>query len=204
MPERVSGRSGPPSGGRVSGTPAACVSIAVAAAYRGDGAPRPQSLLRRVSPVARARSVGPFARCPVGMLPQHDRCRHAPRSRPGPAPLRTRVARLVARQVRGARRRLGGIDGRRGSPVRRGGDARGWLAGVDDHGRLLRAEVRADLARLRLVRPADRPIGPWRALARSAMVCLVVPAAVVGADRRGLDDIVLDTVVVNRAEGREA
>jgi hypothetical protein len=30
----------------------------------------------------------------------------------------------------------------------------------------------------------------------------VVPAVVVGAERRGLDDLVLGTVVVNRAEGR--
>ena len=43
-----------------------------------------------------------------------------------------------------------------------------------------------------------RPIGWGRALARSAMVALVVPAVVVGADRRGLDDLALGTVVVRR------
>jgi len=46
------------------------------------------------------------------------------------------------------------------------------------------------------------PIGLWRAIARAVMVGLVVPAVVVGAERRGLDDLVLGTVVVNRAEGR--
>ncbi|QIK72875.1 RDD family protein [Propioniciclava coleopterorum] len=42
------------------------------------------------------------------------------------------------------------------------------------------------------------PVGLWRAVVRSAMVCLVLPAVVVGPDRRGLDDLALGTVVVNR------
>ncbi len=57
-------------------------------------------------------------------------------------------------------------------------------------------------ARVAVVRVEGGPIGLWRAIARAVMVGLVVPAVVVGAERRGLDDLVLGTVVVNRAEGR--
>jgi hypothetical protein len=60
------------------------------------------------------------------------------------------------------------------------------------------------LARIAVVRVGGGPIGWWRALARSVMVGLVVPAVVVGAERRGLDDLVLGTVVVNRVDGRTA
>jgi hypothetical protein len=60
------------------------------------------------------------------------------------------------------------------------------------------------LARIAVVRVSGGPIGWWRALARSIMVGLVVPAVVVGAERRGLDDLVLGTVVVNRVDGRTA
>ncbi|MGV8848659.1 MAG: RDD family protein [Propionibacteriaceae bacterium] len=60
------------------------------------------------------------------------------------------------------------------------------------------------LARIAVVRVDGGPIGWWRALARSVMVGLVVPAVVVGAERRGLDDLVLGTVVVNRVDGRTA
>ena len=60
------------------------------------------------------------------------------------------------------------------------------------------------IARVAVVRVGGGPIGWWRALARSVMVGLVIPAVVVGAERRGLDDLVLGTVVVNRADGRTA
>jgi uncharacterized RDD family membrane protein YckC len=60
------------------------------------------------------------------------------------------------------------------------------------------------LARVAVVRVEGGPIGPWRAIVRAVMVGLVVPAVVVGAERRGLDDLVLGTVVVNRTEGRTA
>lgn len=43
-----------------------------------------------------------------------------------------------------------------------------------------------------------RPIGWWRAIVRSALVCLVLPALIVGAERRALTDLLLGTVVVNR------
>ena len=55
------------------------------------------------------------------------------------------------------------------------------------------------VARLAVVRlDGLGPIGWWRAAARTAMKCLVIPALVIGAERRGLDDLVLGTVVVNR------
>ncbi len=52
--------------------------------------------------------------------------------------------------------------------------------------------------RIGVTRLDGRPLGWWRALARAALVCLVVPAVVIGAERRGLNDLVLGTVVVNR------
>lgn len=60
------------------------------------------------------------------------------------------------------------------------------------------------LARVAVVRVGGGPLGPWRSLARAVMVGVVVPAVVIGSDRRGLDDLVLGTVVVNRTEGRTA
>ena len=49
-----------------------------------------------------------------------------------------------------------------------------------------------------VVRVGGERIGWARAVARAALVCLVIPAVVVGADRRGLDDLLLGTVVVRR------
>lgn len=60
------------------------------------------------------------------------------------------------------------------------------------------------LARVAVVRVVGGAIGPWRAITRALMVGVVVPAVVVGAERRGLDDLVLGTVVVNRTDGRTA
>lgn len=55
------------------------------------------------------------------------------------------------------------------------------------------------VARVAVVRLDDLgPVGWWRAVARTAMKCLVIPAVVIGAERRVLDDLVLGTVVVNR------
>lgn len=42
------------------------------------------------------------------------------------------------------------------------------------------------------------PPGWGRSVARSALVCLVVPAIVIGAERRTLADLVVQTVVVRR------
>lgn len=54
------------------------------------------------------------------------------------------------------------------------------------------------LARIGVTQLDGRPIGWGRSILRAALVSLVVPALVVGAERRGLDDLVLGTVVVNR------
>ncbi len=54
------------------------------------------------------------------------------------------------------------------------------------------------LARVTIVRLDGEPLGWWRAIARTAMVCVVLPAVVIGAERRGLDDLVLGTVAVRR------
>lgn len=54
------------------------------------------------------------------------------------------------------------------------------------------------LARLAIVRLDGKPLGLLRALARALLVCLVIPAVVVGQDRRALVDVLLGTVVVTR------
>lgn len=54
------------------------------------------------------------------------------------------------------------------------------------------------LARIAIVRLDRRPLGWSRAIARAAMICLVVPTVVIGAERRALNDLVLGTVVVRR------
>ena len=54
------------------------------------------------------------------------------------------------------------------------------------------------LAKVAVVRLDGAPLGWWRAIARTAMVCVVLPAVVIGAERRGLDDLVLGTAVVRR------
>lgn len=55
-----------------------------------------------------------------------------------------------------------------------------------------------NLARIAVVRLDGRPIGWWRAAARAAMLCVVIPAVVIGRDRRAIMDVLLGTVVVNR------
>ena len=54
------------------------------------------------------------------------------------------------------------------------------------------------LARIGVARLDGRPIGVLRAIARQAMICLVLPTIVIGAERRALNDMALGTVVVNR------
>lgn len=64
-----------------------------------------------------------------------------------------------------------------------------WLAG----GSLGQVVCRIAVARL------DRkPLGFVRALLRSALVSLALPALVIGPDRRGLQDLAAGTVVINR------
>jgi len=54
------------------------------------------------------------------------------------------------------------------------------------------------LARIGIHRLDGQRLGWIRALARAAMICLVLPTVVIGAERRALNDLVLGTVVVNR------
>ena len=54
------------------------------------------------------------------------------------------------------------------------------------------------IARIGVARLDARPVEWWRAVLRTVLKCLVIPAIVVGAERRGLDDLMLATVVVTR------
>ncbi len=54
------------------------------------------------------------------------------------------------------------------------------------------------LTRIGIIRLDGKHIGVVRAVARQFMVCLVIPALVIGVHRRGLHDLALGTVVVNR------
>jgi uncharacterized RDD family membrane protein YckC len=54
------------------------------------------------------------------------------------------------------------------------------------------------IAKIGVMRLDGRPIGLLRALARQAMICLVIPTIVIGAERRALNDLALGTVVINR------
>lgn len=54
------------------------------------------------------------------------------------------------------------------------------------------------LSKIGVIRLGGEPIGVLRAIARQAMICLVIPTIVIGAERRALNDLVLGTVVVNR------
>ncbi len=55
------------------------------------------------------------------------------------------------------------------------------------------------LAKVGVTRVDGAPIGWGRAIARTAMICVVIPTIVIGAERRGLNDVMLGTVVVQRA-----
>ncbi|MEL4504207.1 RDD family protein [Luteococcus sp. H138] len=54
------------------------------------------------------------------------------------------------------------------------------------------------ICRIAVVRLDHQPIGWRRAVLRAAMKVLVLPAVVIGAERRALDDLALGTVVINR------
>ena len=54
------------------------------------------------------------------------------------------------------------------------------------------------VCRIAIVRVDRQPLGIARAVLRSALVCLVLPALVISVDRRGLHDLAAGTVVVNR------
>ena len=54
------------------------------------------------------------------------------------------------------------------------------------------------ICRLAVVRVDGSRLGLARALLRQALLCLVIPALVIGVDRRGLHDMAANTVVVSR------
>jgi uncharacterized RDD family membrane protein YckC len=54
------------------------------------------------------------------------------------------------------------------------------------------------VTKIGIARLDGQPLGFVRAALRAALVCLVLPAVVVGQDRRGLHDTVVGTVVIKR------
>ncbi|CAA9380654.1 MAG: hypothetical protein AVDCRST_MAG75-922 [uncultured Propionibacteriaceae bacterium] len=54
------------------------------------------------------------------------------------------------------------------------------------------------LCRIGVARLDHQPLGFLRSLVRTALVCLALPALVIGPDRRGLHDLAVGTVVINR------
>ena len=64
-----------------------------------------------------------------------------------------------------------------------------WLAG-GSFGQLL--------SHIAVVRLNAQPLGLLRALLRALLVSLALPALVISTDRRGLQDLAVGTVVINR------
>lgn len=54
------------------------------------------------------------------------------------------------------------------------------------------------LARVGIIWLDGQRLAWWQALVRCALKCLVLPAVVIGAERRSITDLLLGTVVVNR------
>jgi uncharacterized RDD family membrane protein YckC len=54
------------------------------------------------------------------------------------------------------------------------------------------------VSKIGIARTDGRPLGFLRAVVRAALVCLVIPALIVGPERRGLHDVLVGTVVVRR------
>lgn len=54
------------------------------------------------------------------------------------------------------------------------------------------------ICRIAVVRLDTKPVGLPRAVLRQALVSLALPALIIGPDRRGLHDLAVGTVVVNR------
>ncbi len=51
---------------------------------------------------------------------------------------------------------------------------------------------------LEVLRLDHRPVGLWRALIRTALLCLLIPAAIWDRDGRGLHDLAAGTALVRR------
>lgn len=54
------------------------------------------------------------------------------------------------------------------------------------------------ICRIAVIRLDREPLGLPRALLRAALICLVIPAVIVGTDRRALHDMAVGTAVINR------
>jgi uncharacterized RDD family membrane protein YckC len=54
------------------------------------------------------------------------------------------------------------------------------------------------LCRIAVVRLDTKPVGFARAVLRQGLICLALPPLIIGPDRRGLQDLAANTVVVNR------
>jgi uncharacterized RDD family membrane protein YckC len=54
------------------------------------------------------------------------------------------------------------------------------------------------VTRIAIARLDRKPLGLLRGIARAALVSLALPALVIGAERRGLHDLAVGTVVINR------
>ena len=52
------------------------------------------------------------------------------------------------------------------------------------------------LTRIRVVRADGSTLGPGRALARTLLICLVIPPVVYNRDQRGLHDLAVDSIAV--------
>ncbi len=91
-----------------------------------------------------------------------------------------------------------------GSAVMTGGGWRAWmvLATFCVESSMLGAVAAGSfgqiLFRIAVVRLDGQPLGFPRAIARAILVSLALPALIIGANRRGLQDLALGTVVTNR------
>lgn len=91
-----------------------------------------------------------------------------------------------------------------GRGVLTGGGWRGWMIltvfFVESSvlGAVMAGSFGQLICRIAIVRLDRRPLGVVRAVARALLVSLALPALIIGADRRGLQDLAAGTVVVNR------
>ena len=91
-----------------------------------------------------------------------------------------------------------------GRGVLTGGGWRGWMIltvfFVESSvlGAVMAGSFGQLICRIAIVRLDRRPLGVARAVARALLVSLALPALIIGADRRGLQDLAAGTVVVNR------
>jgi RDD family len=91
-----------------------------------------------------------------------------------------------------------------GSAIWTGGGSAGWapLAVFAAEKWVLTALLGSSagqlLTSIRVVRLSPEPLGLWRPLVRSVLVCLVIPPVIYDQDQRGLHDLAVGTVTVKR------